>query len=140
MEIEKIKVEYLVVWFSSIYNANKWMRKKIPTCSNSVLVKLIFFPRCPELPKQKNSKFQNVTYRPTVYRTGTVPACLACLHQQPSFNALCKIECSFINSHLIWCHGTHIPRCPRSWTFDHLLFLAFISFFPDSNLVFDIKL
>ena len=35
----------------------------------------LFSPYCPDLPKQpkqKNSMFQNVAYRPTVYRTGSL--------------------------------------------------------------------
>ena len=47
--ISVLKVEYWVVLVSSISNffsnitshANKWMRKKIPTCSNSALVKYL---------------------------------------------------------------------------------------------------
>ena len=47
--------------------------KKTPTKvaqKNSNLLFFLILPEMPKLPKQKNFMFQNVAYRPTVYRTG----------------------------------------------------------------------
>ena len=52
--ISVLKVKYWVVLVSSILNysttktslANKWMRKKKSSCSNSALIPVVKYPRC----------------------------------------------------------------------------------------------